>query len=70
MSNLNENIDSVIDFYNENHYRLLQFQASVETFFLNHPQLNSKPFPIIHSIKTRLKDPEHLRDKIKRKLKK
>jgi len=70
MSNLDGNIESVIDFYNENHHRLLQFQASVETFFINHPQLNAKPFPIIHSIKTRLKDPEHLRDKIKRKLKK
>ncbi|MFZ1528851.1 MAG: RelA/SpoT domain-containing protein [Ferruginibacter sp.] len=62
-----ENIDAIIDFYNENQLRLLQFQSSVKTFFLNHPLLNAKPLPIVHSIKTRLKDPEHLRDKIERK---
>ncbi|MFZ4106169.1 RelA/SpoT domain-containing protein [Flavobacterium sp.] len=34
------------------------------------PHLNAKPFPIIHTIKTRIKDPSHLRDKIERKLEK
>ena len=65
-----EKTEEVINFYNENKHRLLQFQASVESFFSNLPQLNAKPFPIIHSIKTRIKDPDHLRDKIERKLKK
>lgn len=65
-----ENIDTVINFYNDNQHRLIQLQASVEAYFTNHPQLNAKPFPIIHTIKTRLKDPNHLRDKIERKLKK
>lgn len=63
-----ESIDSVVNFYKDNQHRLMQFQASVEAFFSNHPHLNAKPFPIIHSIKTRLKDPNHLRDKITRKL--
>ncbi|RYY07890.1 MAG: (p)ppGpp synthetase [Sphingobacteriaceae bacterium] len=62
-----ENNDSVISFYNSNQHRLLQFQASVTTFFSSHPKLNSKSFPLIHSIKTRLKDPDHLRKKIERK---
>lgn len=70
MSNANENIESAVQFYLDNQHRLLQFQASVETFFFNHPKLNEKPFPIIHSIKTRLKDPNHLKDKIERKLRK
>ncbi|MGJ1410188.1 hypothetical protein ACR78Z_10970 [Sphingobacterium thalpophilum] len=61
------NIDSVIEYYKENQHRLIQFQASVEAFFSKHPKLNEKPFPVIHSIKTRIKDPEHLRDKIERK---
>jgi ppGpp synthetase/RelA/SpoT-type nucleotidyltranferase len=69
MSKEIENIDSVINFYNDNQHRLIQLQASVEAYFSNHPQLNSKPLPIIHTIKTRLKDPNHLRDKIERKLK-
>lgn len=59
--------DSVIGYYKDNQHRLVQFQASVEAFFSKHPKLNEKPFPIIHSIKTRIKDPEHLRDKIERK---
>jgi ppGpp synthetase/RelA/SpoT-type nucleotidyltranferase len=63
-----ETIDSVVNFYKDNQHRLMQLQASVEAFFSNHPNLNAKPFPIIHSIKTRLKDPNHLRDKITRKL--
>jgi putative GTP pyrophosphokinase len=60
-------IDSVVEFYSDNQHRLVQFQASVEAFFSKHPKLNEKPYPIIHSIKTRLKDPEHLKDKIERK---
>ncbi|MBC9908955.1 RelA/SpoT domain-containing protein [Chitinophaga varians] len=63
-------MDTVINFYQENQHKLLQFKASVETFFGAHPALNSKPFPIIHSVKGRLKDPSHLRDKIDRKNKK
>lgn len=70
MNNFNENIDAIIDFYSENQHRLIQFQASVEAFFSKHPMLNKKPFPIIHSVKTRLKDPDHLKDKLERKLKK
>lgn len=70
MSELNEHIDSVVAYYSENQHRFQQFQASVETFFVKHPALNSKPFPIIHSTKTRIKDPSHLKDKIERKYKK
>lgn len=68
MNELN-NIDYVIKYYIENQHRLQQFQASVETFFTKHRVLNAKPFPVIHSIKTRLKDPGHLWDKIERKQK-
>jgi len=70
MSDQMQSIDTVINFYNDNQHRLIQLQASVEAYFTNHPQLNAKPFPIIHTIKTRIKDPNHLRDKIERKLKK
>ena len=67
MSELDEHLDSVVAYYSENQHRFQQFQASVETFFVKHPILNSKPLPIIHSIKTRIKDPSHLKDKIERK---
>lgn len=70
MSELNDHIDSVVAYYSDNHHRFQQFQASVEMFFVKHPILNSKPFPIIHSVKTRIKDPGHLKEKIIRKYKK
>jgi putative GTP pyrophosphokinase len=69
MNNQNEHINSVVSFYCENQHRFQQFQASVETFFVKHPTLNAKPLPIIHSVKTRIKDPSHLKDKIERKFK-
>lgn len=68
MSDHVDEINSVVKFYKDNQHRLIQFQASVEAFFSKHPKLTQKPFPIIHSIKTRLKDPDHLKDKIQRKL--
>jgi ppGpp synthetase/RelA/SpoT-type nucleotidyltranferase len=42
------------------------FRKNVADFFLEHPDLNRSP-PIIHSVKSRMKDPEHLREKIMRK---
>ncbi|MDR3339303.1 MAG: RelA/SpoT domain-containing protein [Candidatus Symbiothrix sp.] len=65
-----KDIESVIAFYNnaDNQARLKSFQSAVLAFFTNHYELNKVSFPIIHSVKTRLKDPEHLKDKIIRKL--
>lgn len=70
MSEQESKIEDVIDFYKENQHRLVLFQKSVNAFFSEHPKLNQKPFPIIHSVKTRLKDPSHLKDKIERKIQK
>jgi len=59
-----ENINSVLSYYADadNQTRLKGFQSQVVNSF-NNPNLNN----IIHSIKTRLKNPEHLKDKIIRK---
>ena len=64
-------IDSVIEYYqnNQTHFLLEQFLAQVRTFFELNPSLHLQPFPVIHSIKSRLKDPSHLRDKLERKAK-
>lgn len=62
-----QQIEETVQLFKDNKYRFMQFKASVETFFANHPYLNKVPFPIIHSIKSRIKDPEHLRDKLIRK---
>lgn len=60
----------ILDFYDEKKFELEQFLVGVQTFFEKHPVLNEKPFPIIHSIKSRFKDPAHLSDKLERKAKK
>lgn len=43
------------------------FLAYVESFFRDHKELNKKPLPIIHSIKSRIKEFSHLEEKLKRK---
>lgn len=65
-------VDSAINFYcdSETRFLLEQFLTQVKTFFELNPKLNEPPFPIIHSLKARLKDPTHLRDKLKRKAEK
>lgn len=64
-----ETIDHIIELYKEKLFEYEQFLPSVLAFFERHRILNRKPFPIIHSIKSRFKDPEHLRQKLVRKLK-
>lgn len=63
-------IDEVIDFYKDDDgikFELESFLSQVTVFFNKNPKLNEQPFPIVHSMKSRFKDPEHLRDKIIRK---
>ena len=63
-----DNIDEMVNLYKENRYRYEQFLIAVRAFFESHPSLHDPHLPIIHSIKSRLKDPDHLRDKLARKL--
>ncbi len=67
---MKEEYQEIINFYSEKKFELEQFLAGIEKFFENHPVLNKNPFPIIHSTKSRFKDPDHLIDKIKRKAEK
>lgn len=65
-----DDIKNVIDFYNSDdcQFEIKQFLDVVHGFFKNNPKLTKGDFPIIHSTKARIKDSEHLRDKIQRKL--
>jgi putative GTP pyrophosphokinase len=60
-------IKEAIQAYQDRQFEYEQFLVAVIVFFEKHPELNKPPFPIIHSIKSRLKDPEHLEDKLNRK---
>ena len=63
-----DNIDEMVNLYKDNRYRYEQFLIAVRAFFESHPALHNPHLPIIHSIKSRLKDSDHLRDKLVRKL--
>lgn len=62
-------IDEVVNNWNNktNIFVYTQFLKRVVSFFQDNPKLTEGKLPIIHSIKYRLKDPEHLRDKLLRK---
>ena len=62
-----DEIDEIIQRYKESHFEYEQFLCGVRVFFEKHPLLNNVKLPIKHSIKYRLKDPDHLRDKLCRK---
>ena len=68
----NVNIENVIKYYTDKQtqFILKQLLVQVCTFFDENPILHEMPFPVIHSLKSRIKDPEHLKDKLIRKLEK
>jgi putative GTP pyrophosphokinase len=67
---MSQAIKNAVLAYVDKKFEYKQFLAGVEVFFKEHPSLNKKPIPIIHSIKSRLKEPSHLEEKLNRKLKK
>lgn len=62
-------IDFVLEYYQDRNTQFIldQFLTQVRTFFERNPKLHLGSMPIVHSVKSRIKDPEHLRDKINRK---
>ncbi|EPH6500719.1 hypothetical protein ACS3FE_003442 [Vibrio cholerae] len=63
----NQSIDEIIQLYeSERHYFERFMNGVVDTFKLE-PRLNKYGGPIIYTIKNRLKDVDHLRDKLVRK---
>ncbi len=62
-----EQLQAIIDAYLADRHLLERFMNGVVDTFRLEPTLNRYGEPIIHTIKNRLKDPEHLKDKISRK---
>jgi putative GTP pyrophosphokinase len=61
-------IDACIEKYREKRHPISLFGKTVRDFFIDHPLLTTPPLPVVHSVRFRLKDDAHLRDKIERKL--
>ncbi len=59
-------IKAIMDVIEKELHRIDLFRQHVARFFETHPRLTSSP-PVIHSVKSRLKHPQHLREKIQRK---
>ncbi|MGV3631977.1 MAG: (p)ppGpp synthetase [Bacteroidota bacterium] len=59
---------AVIDYFSSKaiQFQLSTFGRSVKMFFEENPLFTDSKLPIIHSVKSRIKDPDHLMDKIKR----
>lgn len=59
--------DAALKAFDEMNHELTMFMSSVKAWFETHPSLNRGNTPLVHSVKSRLKNREHLRAKIQRK---
>lgn len=60
-------IEEVLAAYAGKTHELSLFMEGVAKWFLTHPKLHSGDLPVVHSVKMRLKNPDHLRKKLDRK---
>lgn len=63
-----ELIDRLIKNFAEKEHEFQIFMSGVSQWFASHPKLKCGSLPVIHSVKSRIKDRDHLREKIRRKL--
>ena len=68
MATADEIATDVVREFEANRFRIEMFMEAVHLFFVRHPKLTSGPCPDIHSVKSRAKDSDHLRDKVRRKI--
>jgi putative GTP pyrophosphokinase len=61
------NLDQLVELYKSQSHLFEQFRNAVVDCFRLEPKLNQVGNPTIHTIKSRLKDPHHLREKLQRK---
>lgn len=60
---MEEDVKVILELFKEKRYLLEQLVAGVTTFF----EKNEEVTPYVHTIKSRIKDPKHLEEKIRRK---
>lgn len=67
---MNDDHTSVLEAFEARAHEFELFMEGVSGLFRKHPKISSGSFPLVHSVKTRIKDRNHLIDKLKRKQKK
>jgi len=64
-----DQLKALVEHYEGHREQFDLFRRQVVDYFSLSKRLTTGPLPIVHSVKSRLKDPEHLREKIIRKWK-
>ncbi|MGR3968582.1 hypothetical protein [Shewanella sp. 1180_01] len=62
-----DKIELLISEFERNKHTFIKFMKGVVIAFEEEPELNTSHNPVIYTVKSRLKDVDHLRDKIRRK---
>jgi putative GTP pyrophosphokinase len=62
-----QSIEAAIAAFDDQRHELSIFMSGVAQWFSSHPKLSVASAPIVHSVRMRLKDRQHLREKISRK---
>lgn len=60
-------VEKLLLLYRQKSEELDLFRKQVAQFFLQSQRLQSGPLPVVHSVKSRMKSEDHLREKISRK---
>lgn len=60
-------LDVLVNAYQQRQDQFDLFRQQVQAFFMSSRQFHGTPLPLVHSVKSRLKDPDHLREKIIKK---
>lgn len=60
-------LDRLVETYVQHRDEFDLFRRQVADFFLVSRRFSSGQLPLVHSVKSRLKDPDHLREKLERK---
>jgi ppGpp synthetase/RelA/SpoT-type nucleotidyltranferase len=64
---MTNDLDEVVEIFKAKYHEFEIFMDGVAALFQKHPAISQGPFPIVHTIKKRMKDLDHLREKISRK---
>jgi putative GTP pyrophosphokinase len=62
-----QSIEEALSAFDEKQHELHIFKDTLERWFSSHPVLSQSGFPVVHSVKARLKNRDHLREKLNRK---
>lgn len=66
MPHQDSSLDEILQRAQEHNQLFVLFMENVARFFEIHPDLSNRTPPVIHSVKMRIKDESHLREKVER----